>query len=255
MFCSGVKLLLELTACLMCGTTNGNSIAGIGGHKTNIPFTLEQFFGVFGTYNDAIWPAQIIAYGLGALAVVFGTRASRNSGIVISTVLALFWVWMGVFYHILHFSTINPAARLFGIFFILQGLLLVLIGGIRNRLTFRSVRDPYSVVGWCFIAYAMLIYPLIGSASGHSYPEIPMFGVAPCPATIFTFGLLLWARSQVPIYLVLIPFLWSLIGISAALKLGVPQDYGLGVAGILGMILIVLKNRRLGKTPEQAEYA
>jgi hypothetical protein len=218
----------------------------------NLPFTVEQFFGVFGSYNEAIWPAQIIAYGLGVLAVISGIRASRNSGVVISAILALFWVWMGVFYHIVHFSTINPVARLFGIFFILQGLILVLISGIRNRLSFRSGLDPHGVVGWCFIVYAMLVYPLIGSALGHSYPEAPMFGVAPCPATVFTFGLLLWARGLVPIYLLLIPLLWSLIGVSAALRLGVPQDYGLGVAGILGTILIVRRNSLLKKTAKQA---
>jgi hypothetical protein len=218
----------------------------------NLPFTVEQFFGVFGSYNEAIWPAQIIAYGLGVLAVILAIRGSRNAGMVISTILSLFWVWMGVFYHIVHFSTINPAARLFGIFFVLQGLLLVLIGGIRKKLSFRSGLDPYGAVGWCFIVYAMLVYPLIGGALGHTYPEAPMFGVAPCPATIFTFGLLLWARGRVPVYLLLIPLLWSLVGVSAALGLGVPQDYGLGIAGILGMILIVHRNRLLKKTAKQA---
>jgi len=27
-----------------------------------IPFTVEQFFDVFGTYNTAIWPMQVVAY-------------------------------------------------------------------------------------------------------------------------------------------------------------------------------------------------
>ncbi len=34
-----------------------------------LPFTLEQFLNVFATYNKAIWPAQILAYVLGAVAV------------------------------------------------------------------------------------------------------------------------------------------------------------------------------------------
>jgi hypothetical protein len=217
----------------------------------NIPFTPEQFFGVFGSYNEAIWPAQIIAYGLGVLAVIFAIRASRNSGTLISAILALFWIWIGAFYHIMHFSRINPSARLFGVVFILQGLVFALTGGVRNRIVFRSGLDPHSITGWSFIVYAMIVYPLIGYALGHSYPEAPMFGVAPCPATILTFGLLLWARSQIPIYLLLIPFLWSLVGLSAALNLGVPQDYGLGVAGILGTILILRRNRMLKKEVEQ----
>jgi Family of unknown function (DUF6064) len=41
----------------------------------------------------------------------------------------------------------------------------------------------------------------------------------------------------------LIPFLWSLIGMSAALSLQVPQDYGLVIAGVLGAVLILIQNR------------
>jgi hypothetical protein len=70
-----------------------------------------------------------------------------------------------------------------------------------------------------------------------------MFGVAPCPTTIFTFGILLWTIKKVPAYLLVIPFLWSIVGISAAINLRVPQDYGLVVAGFLGTILILIQNR------------
>jgi hypothetical protein len=77
-----------------------------------------------------------------------------------------------------------------------------------------------------------------------------MFGVAPCPTTIFTFGILLWATKPVPGYLLVIPFLWSIVGMSAALNLQVPQDYGLVVAGVLGTTLILIQNRK-AKRPVQ----
>ena len=72
-----------------------------------------------------------------------------------------------------------------------------------------------------------------------------MFGVAPCPTTIFTFGILLWATKSVPAYLLVIPLLWSIVGMSAAVNLRVPQDYGLVVAGVLGTVLILIQNRRV----------
>ena len=31
-----------------------------------LPFTIDQFFGVFAAYNVAIWPAQVVAYGVAA---------------------------------------------------------------------------------------------------------------------------------------------------------------------------------------------
>jgi hypothetical protein len=96
----------------------------------------------------------------------------------------------------------------------------------------------------------MVIYPLLGLAFGHSYPRIPLFGVAPCPTTIFTFGILLWATKSVSAYLLIIPFLWSLVGMSAALNLRVPQDYGLVVAGVLGTTLILIQNRKIKKSAQ-----
>jgi hypothetical protein len=90
----------------------------------------------------------------------------------------------------------------------------------------------------------MIIYPLLGISLGHTYPRSPMFGVTPCPATIFTFGMLLWTTKPVPVYLLIIPLLWSIIGMSAAVSLRVYEDFGLVVAGVLGTILILLKNRK-----------
>jgi hypothetical protein len=72
-----------------------------------------------------------------------------------------------------------------------------------------------------------------------------MFGVAPCPTTIFTFGLLLWAKKPIPAYILVILLIWSIIGTMAAVSLQVPQDYGLGIAGIVGTVLVIMRNRDL----------
>ena len=213
----------------------------------NIPFTVEQFFAVFRDYNEAIWPAQIIAYILGILALVLAVRKINLSDRIISAILAVFWVWMGIFYHILHFSVINPAAWVFGIVFILQGLLFLVAGTFLGKLSFRFKLESLPLLGAFFILYAMVIYPLLGLFFGHVYPAAPMFGVAPCPTTIFTIGVLLWAAKKVPGYLLIIPFLWSLIGMSAAINLRVPQDYGLVAAVVIGTVLILVRNRRAGR--------
>ena len=206
-----------------------------------IPFTVEQFFDVFATYNTAIWPVQVLAYVLGVVALVLAFRESKLAARIVSGILGFFWIWMGLFYHIVHLSVINSAAWIVGIFYVLQGLLFLLVGTIFGRLAFRFILKPLPVIGGCFILYAMVIYPFLGISFGHSYPKAPMFGVAPCPTTIFTFGILLWATKSVHTYLLVIPLLWSIVGMSAAVNLGVPQDYGLVVAGILGTVLILIQ--------------
>ncbi len=219
----------------------------------DIPFTVDQFFGVFETYNTAIWPAQIIAYFLGIGAIVLAFRENKHSGRIISGILALLWIWMGVFYHMAYFSTINPAAWIFGALFVLEGLLFIVVGLIWGKLSFNFDMKPVSAVGAIFILYAMVAYPLLGIAFGHWYPRAPMFGVAPCPTTIFTFGLLLWAKRPIPIYILVVPLIWSIIGTMAAVGLQVPQDYGLGIAGIAGTTLAIKINQDL-KSSVQAAF-
>ena len=150
---------------------------------------------------------------------------------------------MGVAYHFLFFSKINQAAWLFGAIFILQSLIFIYAGVIIGELSFHSCRDVYGIGGTVILAYAFIIYPALGYLVGHKYPAAPTFGL-PCPTTIFTFGILLWAKPIVPGYVLIVPLVWSLIGFFAALSLNIPEDVGLLAAGIAGTMLIVLRNTR-----------
>lgn len=88
-----------------------------------IPFTAEQFLQVFKQYNETIWPFQIMLYFFALLAVFFSFIKGKHSQKIISTILSLMWIWMGIVYHILDFSSINKAAYIFGGAFILQEIL------------------------------------------------------------------------------------------------------------------------------------
>jgi hypothetical protein len=185
----------------------------------------------------------LIAYILAALALVFVFWPREYSGRIIVAVMALMWIWMGLVYHILHFSSINKPAYIFGAAFMLQGFLFIVFGVVRPGLSFSFKPGLYHYTGAFLMVYALVIYPLIGYALGHGYPKSPSFGVAPCPATIFTFGVLLMASVPVPKSLLIIPFLWSLLGFNAVIFLGILEDVMLLVAGVLGSVLIVMRSR------------
>jgi hypothetical protein len=219
----------------------------------NLPFTPEQFVGVFQQYNLAIWPMQVVAYVLGVAAVALALRPMRYSGQIIGGILAFFWLWTGVAYHIISFSPINPAARLFGGLFVVQSILWLGILVVRPAHSFRARSDVFSLVGWIFVIYAMVVYQIIGALSGHGYPNSPAFGLAPCPTTIFTFGLLLWADRKVPKYLLAIPLIWSFIGFGAALSLGIREDFGLLAAGLIGTSLLFWRDSRKAAENRQLE--
>lgn len=208
-----------------------------------LPFSTDQFLEVFRSYNLAIWPAQIIAYLLGIAAIALALRHTAQAGRLIMAMLAAFWLWMGAAYHLAFFSAINPAAYVFGGLFILQGLLFLAAGLWRPNLSFRYRKDAYGLAGALLILYALAIYPALGVLFGHGYPYAPLFGVAPCPTAIFTFGLLLWTEGRVPLWLLVIPTVWALIGTTAALRLGVPEDVGLLVAAMVAVAMLAYRNR------------
>jgi hypothetical protein len=155
------------------------------------------------------------------------------------TILSFFWVWMGLVYHVTYFSVINNAANIFGVAFIIQGILFALL--IRS-VEFKFQNDLYGTVAFAVIAYGVAIYPLVGYSIGHSYPDAPTFGV-PCPTTIFTFGIFLLTDKKCPTILLIIPGIWSLIGLSAALRLEFYEDIGLFASSVTAIVL--LTTRRL----------
>jgi Family of unknown function (DUF6064) len=210
-----------------------------------IPFSVDEFFNVFERYNLSLWPIQLFFYILAFLAVIVILRRRNHSSELVMSILAFFWGWMGVVYHIIYFSSINKAAYLFGIIFLVQSFLFFYFGVLRKEIRFEYNLNLSGVIGLLFIAYALIFYPLIGHSLGHIYPRIPTFGV-PCPTTIFTFGILLYSINRIPWYLILVPLLWSIVGFSAALHLSVREDFGLPVAGILATVLLLFyKPKRL----------
>ena len=202
----------------------------------NLPFDATEFFAVFARYNGAVWPAPLLLLGAGVFAVGLARRSRSWSDRVVSAILAILWIWMGVVYHIGFFSAINPAATFFGAFFVLQGIALGALGVFSRQLRFRFRPTRRGLVGALLLAYALLAYPLLAYLLGHRYPATPTFGL-PCPTTIFTLGLLLWTEQRIPTFLMIIPLAWSLVGTSAALQLGVREDLGLVVAGLLMALL------------------
>lgn len=200
----------------------------------NLPFSKDQFFAVFAGYNEAVAPAQIGLLVLGIAAVILALRPSRGSDRTIGMILSVLWVWMGVVYHWWFFRAINPAAGLFGAVFGLEAGLLLWYFVIRRRATFGPPPGPRGWLALILLVYAFAVYPAVAYALGHRYPATPTFGL-PCPTTIATLGLLLWTTRRPPLVVMVVPWLWALVGSSAAFQLGVHEDLGLLVALVISV--------------------
>ena len=195
-----------------------------------MPFTVDQFFDVFEAYNRGTAPAAILLWILAsaaALPVIFKRFWAYKFALIL---LSIVWAWSGAVYQFIFFAAINPAARVFGIAFILEALLLLWLAfhgpGWERPPAFGTI----DVGAIALAVYALLVYPFINSLFGHVFPRTPTFG-APCPVTIFTLAVLILVRA--PIYAAIVPLLWALIGSSAAFFFGIYADLALIVAALL----------------------
>ncbi len=213
----------------------------------NLPFSLEQFLEEFRQYNTAVWPVQVVLNLLALTAIALSFKGESTSRLI-AGILALLWAWTGIAYHWVFFSSINKVAVVFGLLCVLEATLFVVFGVVKGTFIFRRPTGLPGALGALAVGYALLIYPAVGYILGHIYPQAPTFG-APCPTTIFTLGILLWTTRRFPRTLIVIPALWSLVGSSAAFTLGIWEDVGLLVAGVVGTVAIMFRKRAVSMMP------
>lgn len=216
---------------------------------------VEDFFNILEVYNNTFWPMIILTYLLGSVALYLAARKTGNSDKIISAILSFLWTWTGVVFCIVFYGPTDaeflgvtmPGIWYFsGLLFVVQGILFFLFGVLKSSLSFAVVGNRYSVAGAIMVIYAMATYPIVGFMTELGYPQYPVFGVAPCPVTIFSFGLLLWTDKKVPIITAIIPLVWALMGgVMAVIGLNIWADVGLILSGIVGFPLIILRNSKI----------
>ncbi len=208
----------------------------------NMELTLAGLLATFERYNLDIWPMQVLAYLFGIVALFFAFRRMGYSNRITIGVLAILWLWTGIGFFLLYFAKVYTPAYAFGGLFIIQAAIF-LVDLFKPRISHAFKPDIYPIVGILFIAYAMVGYPLVGYLIGHQYPQAPPFGLSPCPLVVFTFGLFLLTDKKVPKLYLVIPLLWAIGGIMPV-SVGIYEDIGLILSGILGTILILYRDRK-----------
>ena len=217
---------------------------------------VDDFYSTLQSYNETFWYMIIITFLLGFVVVYLAARKSKSSSKVISAILSFLWIWSGIVFFIIYYGPMDAEFLglvmpgvwyLGGILFLLQGFLFLIFGVVKSSLSFRLGGDWFSVVGALMVVYAMVIYPIIGFLTGYVYPRYPVFGIAPCPLTIFSLGLFQWSDRKMPIAIAAIPFIWALMGIMPVLALNVWADIGELLSAIIGFPLVLYHNSKLSK--------
>ena len=206
-----------------------------------LPFSSQAFFAVFAEYNRTLWPAPVLLTGL-ALMAAFGLFwRDPRAGRLVSGVLAALWAWVGLVYHLVFFTRINSAAYAFALLSLVAAAVFVYYGVMRGRLRFGWPGAWRGVTGLVLLVFALAGYPLWVWLAGHSHPAAPTFGL-PCPTTLFTLGALAFLVRPYPRAPFVVPLLWCVVGVQAAVALDMPPDASLALAAVAGAVL-ALRNR------------
>jgi hypothetical protein len=208
----------------------------------NISLTIDQMLSVFEAYNSATWPIQAIACLLVIGAVFLTVKPLKYSGEIITAILSFIWLWTGVVFCIIYWAPVFKPSYAYAVLYVVQGIIFF-AGIFKPKLSFRFKTDFYSIIGILFIIYSLVGYFLTGYFLDHIYPRGVSIILAPCPAVVLTFGMLLLTDKKVPKYILIIPLFWSLCGIIPIL-MGIPEDIGLVTAGVLGTVLILVRDRK-----------
>ncbi len=215
------------------------------------PFTTEQFFSVFEKYNHSIFPVQIILFLLGVCALIAIGSNIKQKDKFVAGFLGFLWLWIGIAYHIAFFSGINKVAYGFGVLFILQGLFISWEGVLLYNLKFEFKMSLQAYFGYFFILYGLIIYPVVGYLIEQNLSRTISIGL-PCPTTILTFGFFLLCDKKFSKYLLIIPSLWAVMGISAVINMGIYQDSMMIIVAIIADVWLLTRKFQ-SDVPDKAD--
>jgi FtsH-binding integral membrane protein len=199
--------------------------------------TTEAFWNQMGAYNQATLPVQItMIVAAAALTYLVFAKANARANALMKILLSFAFAWNGiVFFLIFAWSTISGIAS--ALFIIIAVLFALDI--FKKKTEFRLPVTKWQRYLTIFLIVLVFLYPLIGMALGHSYPQTCM-PMAPCPLTVFAITLVAAAIPQVDrkTYVLLLP--WAILSLPKCLgALDCYEDCILFAAGVYGLVLLV----------------
>ncbi len=192
-----------------------------------------------GAYNAAIFPLQgVVALAAVALTYLVFARPGERNDRLMKAYLALLCAWNGLVFFLVYGRRL-PGTILGAPLFILASILFA--WDLRAGETrFRLPEAPWQRFATGLLILLALLYPLLGAAFGHVYPESCTFGVMPCPTTVFALALLSAALPQADRKVYSLLLVWALPALGKCLgALDLYEDCVLFWAGVYALVMLL----------------
>lgn len=212
--------------------------------------TGDDFFEVMRVYNRALGPVPFVAYAAALFALFLFFFPTRRATSAVTVILAAMWFINGFVFEFLYHSQINDYARIYGVLFIAEGLLIVAAPYLFDRgLHFRLLYTTRGMVGMALIFGAVLLYPVWHVQAGGDFAALPILGTAPAPTTIFTIGALLCGTNKALRYLLPVPVVLAAASGATSIAAGILQDAITCVAALAGAWFLYAAFRSSAEEP------
>ena len=206
--------------------------------------TTEIFWNQMGTYNEATLTIQIVMMVAAVVLTYFiFAKANTLANTLIKVFIALAFAWNGIVFFLIFTSGIISMVA--GALFIIIAILFI-IDSFRKKTEFRLPAKGWQRYLTFFWIALVFLYPVIGIALGHYYPETCL-PVAPCPLTVFAIALMAAAIPYVEriTYIFLLP--WAILGLPKCLgALDCYEDCILFAAGVYGLVVLIINWKIIG---------
>ncbi len=197
-------------------------------------FSPRTYYRMFELYHAGIWPVHLIVLASAVAILVLIRREEIWARLMIFGLLASWWTWVGIAFHLNRYAQINWAAKYFSALFVIQGLLLLWYGAARGRLEFAVARGRPMYIGIGLLMVASVIQPIAGVLAGRTWRQVELVGNTPDPTVIATMGFLALSLARVPRALLVIPVAWCAIGGATLWALGSSEAWIVLLSGLGG---------------------
>lgn len=200
-------------------------------------FSARTYYRMFELYHAQIWPFHVVAIASVVAILVLLRREDPWARRAIAGLLAVWWLWVGIAFHLNRYATINWAAKYFAALFVIQSVLLVWHGIVRGRLHFMVSRSLADRMAVGLLVVAAVLEPIAGRLTGRTWMQVELLAVTPDPTAVATLALLALATPQSPRLLLVIPVTWCVIGGATLWALGSAEAWVVLLLGLFGLVL------------------
>lgn len=201
-----------------------------------ILFSPQAYFRMFAQYHARFFPFHAVLIA-SAAAVPFLAHRSPRAERLIAGILAFWWLWVAIAFHLDRYTTINPAARYFAVLFVIQALLLA-------WQCFRPGAPRPLPNTWpsavLFLVAALV--PLASRASGREWNQVELIATTPDPTAVATLAFVIAAGRK---GLAIIPLAWCAIGGATLWALDSPEAWVPLLSGLYALVVFARAGRRV----------